>query len=33
MSLYEIGRDIERLNHRVTELERDGSSDCGCNGE
>lgn len=33
MSLYEIGRDIERLNHRVTELEREASNDCGCNDE
>ncbi|MBY0147731.1 hypothetical protein [Neobacillus niacini] len=33
MSLYEIGRDIERLNHRITELEGKDSNDCGCNGE
>ncbi len=33
MSLYEIGRDIERLNYRVTELERNDSNDCGCNGQ
>ncbi|MFJ5745313.1 hypothetical protein ACQKNT_23390 [Bacillus cereus] len=33
MSLYEIGRDIERLNHRIFELERKASNDCGCKGE
>lgn len=33
MSLYEIGRDIERLNHRINKLEREGQNDCGCSDE
>ncbi|EJR91829.1 hypothetical protein [Bacillus cereus] len=33
MSLYEIRRDIERLNQRINKLEREGQDDCSCNDE